>query len=63
MILGVGLGLRWGQFRLDLAGQVHDVAEHTSTKVEGTPTTNLGAPSITSTGHILFGSIELGVEL
>jgi len=63
VVLGVGFGLRWGQFRLDFAGQVHDVAQRTSKKVEGTPATNLGSPAITSTGHILFGAIELGVEL
>lgn len=62
-VFALGVGLRWGRVRLDLAGQLHDLAERTSTKDAGTPEDNPGFPSITSTGHILFGAIELGVEL
>jgi len=63
MVLALGLGLRWGRVRLDLAGQLHDLAQRTTDKIEGTPADNPGFPSITGTGHILFGAIELGVEL
>lgn len=63
MVFALGLGLRWGRVRLDLAGQLHDLAERTSNKDTGTPEDNPGFPSITSTGHILFGAVELGVEL
>ena len=63
MIFALGVGLRWGRVRLDLAGQLHDLAERTSTKALGTPEDNPGFPSITGTGHILFGAVELGVEL
>jgi len=63
VILCLGLGLRWGRLRLDLAGQLQDLARRTSQKAEGTPTSNPGFPSITSSGHILFGAVELGVEL
>jgi len=63
MIFALGLGARWGRVRIDIAGQVHDLAERTSTKGADTPDPNPGFPSITGTGHILFGSIELGVEL
>jgi len=63
LIFAVGLGARWGRVRLDIAGQLHDLAQRTSTKSGDTPATNPGMPSITSTGHFLFGAIELGVEL
>ncbi len=62
MIFALGIGARWGRVRLDIAAQLHDLAERTSTKVDA-PETNPGFPSITSTGHFLFGAIELGVEL
>ena len=62
-IVALGVGLRWGPVRLDVAGQLHDIAERTSTKGEGIGEDNPGFPSISGTGHILFGGIELGAEL
>lgn len=62
-ILALGVGVHVGRVRIDLAGQWHHLAQRTSTKVEGTAVTNPGFPSILSTGHILFGSLELGITL
>lgn len=62
-ILALGFGLQLGRVRIDLAGQWHHLAQRTSTKVEGTADTNPGFPSILSTGHILFGSLEVGIAL
>ncbi len=59
----IGLGLRWGQFRFDMAGQYHDLATRKHTKVAGTPDTNPGFPTIEGSGHLLMGSFELGIEL
>jgi long-chain fatty acid transport protein len=60
-IYALGLGLRWGAFRLDLAGQLHDMASRTHTK-----STPEDAPPLTPLAHdgeILFFSAELGVTL
>ncbi len=62
-IVALGLGLRWGRVRFDLAAQLHDLAERTSRKAAATPEDNPGFPSLTGTGHILFGAIELGITL
>ncbi len=62
MIFALGIGARWGRVRLDIAAQIHDLAERSSTKSDA-PETNPGFPSITSTGHFVLGAIELGVEL
>jgi len=63
LIFALGLGARWGRVRLDIAAQLHDLAKRTATKTADTPETNPGFPSITSSGHFLFGAVELGVEL
>ncbi len=63
MIFAAGFGFRWNQFRLDLAGQLHDLAERTHTKSADTPDTNPAFPSVTHTGHILFIAVEMGVSL
>jgi long-chain fatty acid transport protein len=62
-IFALGVGLHWGPVRLDIAGQLHDIAERTSEKGADISEDNPGFPSITSTGHILFFGIELGAEL
>lgn len=63
-VLALGVGVRWGSLRLDLAGQLHSVAERTSRKDPAlVGAENAGYPSITSRGTVLEGSIELGVEL
>jgi long-subunit fatty acid transport protein len=63
VLLALGAGLRWGRLRLDVAGQLHDLAARTSTKTAGTPQDNPGFPSIRGSGHILFAAVELGIEL
>jgi long-chain fatty acid transport protein len=63
MIFAAGFGFRWNQFRLDLAGQLHDLAERTHTKSADTPDTNPAFPSVTHSGHILFIAVEMGVSL
>lgn len=63
MIFAAGIGFRWQRLRLDLAGQVHDLAERTHRKGEDIAPEHPGFPTITHTGHILFFSIEAGVTL
>lgn len=62
-IFALGVGLQWGPVRLDLAGQLHDIAERSAEKGEDIGDDNPGFPAITGTGHILFGAVEIGVEL
>ncbi|MCA9517742.1 MAG: outer membrane protein transport protein, partial [Myxococcales bacterium] len=63
-VVTLGVGAQWGPLRLDLAGQLHTVAERTSTKDPALAAEdNAGFPSITSRGTVLEGALELGIEL
>ena len=63
MVFSAGLGFRWQRLRLDLSGQVHDLAERTHQKSADIAAEHPGFPSISHTGHILFFAIEAGVSL
>lgn len=63
MVFSAGVGFRWQRLRLDLAGQVHDLAERTHEKGADVAAEHPGFPSISHTGHILFFAIEAGVSL
>lgn len=67
-ILALGLGLRVGSVRFDLAGQWHAIAERTSVKDPDDPQAgpasgNPGFPTITSRGDLWLFSVEVGLEL
>ena len=63
LIVSGGIGFHWHRLRLDLAGQLHDLAARTHTKAADTDPGHPGFPRISHTGHILFFAVELGVTL
>jgi long-chain fatty acid transport protein len=66
-ISALGLGLRIGALRVDLAGQWQHLAERTSVKDPDDPMvdpeTHPGVPSITSRGDLWLFSFEVGLTL
>jgi len=67
-ILGLGLGVRIGAVRFDLAGQWHALARRTSVKdpddpLAGPASGNVGSPSITSRGDLWLFAVEVGLTL
>ncbi|TNF26973.1 MAG: hypothetical protein EP329_20290 [Deltaproteobacteria bacterium] len=66
VVLALGAGVLIGPVRVELAGQAHLIGERTSTKdpaLVPDPATNPGAPTITGSGTIFVGALQLGLDL
>jgi len=62
-VIALGLGLRHDILRVDFAFQMHHLTDRMNTKVSDTPADNAGFPTISSSGNVFMGSLQVGVDL
>jgi long-subunit fatty acid transport protein len=66
LIVAAGLGVRYDDISVRVAGQWQHLMERTETKrasLLADPESNVGYPEITHSGEVFFWGIELGLEL